>query len=52
MNIPERFDTEIWPWNTKLVIEHLNQEWFQAEFQIVSRSRKKINLVKNRNFRQ
>jgi len=23
-----KYDTEIWPWNTKLVKEHLNQPWF------------------------
>jgi len=29
MPVAEKFGKEIWPWNTKLIKEHLNQKWFQ-----------------------
>jgi len=29
MPIEVKFDKEIWPWNTKLVAEHLDQDWFK-----------------------
>lgn len=25
--IPERYETQIWPWNTRLVYDHLSQPW-------------------------
>ena len=30
MPVAEKFGNEIWPWNTKLVKDHLNQEWFKS----------------------
>merc|ERR1719443_1335902 len=26
--IPERYEEQIWPWNTRLVYEHLSQPWY------------------------
>lgn len=32
-SIPEKYEKEIWPWNTRLVYDHLSQPWFTDDGQ-------------------